>query len=429
MAVVTRVLVLGGYGLIGSACMRELHRAGMQVTGLGRSRKRALRSDPAAKWIIQDIPSLSADEWRHLLVDFDVVVNASGALQDGARDNLHAIHVQAVERLVKASQTEAVRIIQISAAGVSATASTEFFRSKAQGDAILAERAADWVIFRPTLVLSPEAYGGTALLRAASALPGLLPVILPDAQVQTVHIDDVARAVVLAAKGEVPNKTTADLSEPNAQSFPVLVQKTREWLGLGRGVAVPVPAGLLRLSGYAADGLGRLGWRSPLRTTAIQALKDGIRGDASGWSHACRPLEQSFADMPATRQERSFSRLYFLMPLAIGTLAIFWVISGIIALSEPNMAIEILTQRGASNLLATSSVWSGIIADITLGLAIVWRSKTRLAALGMILVSIAYLVGAALMASDLWLDPLGPIIKVFPSIALAFFVWVLVEDE
>ncbi|MEM8823882.1 MAG: NAD-dependent epimerase/dehydratase family protein [Pseudomonadota bacterium] len=98
-----RVVVMGGYGLIGSACMRALRTAGFEVRGMGRSHAAAHAVVPDVDWVIRDIPSVSVEEWRGILDGVDVVVNASGVLQDGARDDLEAIHVTAVERLVAAA--------------------------------------------------------------------------------------------------------------------------------------------------------------------------------------------------------------------------------------------------------------------------------------------------------------------------------------
>lgn len=154
-----QAVVLGGYGLIGAACMRALADAGFAVTGIGRSRRAAFASNPDAAWVIRDITDIQTNEWQDLLADADVVVNASGALQDGARDDLQAIHVTTLSRLVAAARDLPLRIVQISAAGVRPDASTEFLRSKARGDAILTTGAENWVILRPTLVLSTEAYG------------------------------------------------------------------------------------------------------------------------------------------------------------------------------------------------------------------------------------------------------------------------------
>ncbi|WP_454623373.1 hypothetical protein [Brucella anthropi] len=40
---------------------------------------------------------------------------------------------------------------------------------------------------------------------------------------------------------------------------------------------------MLKLVGKVADLLGWLGWRSPMRSTALQALAGGIQGDPSAW--------------------------------------------------------------------------------------------------------------------------------------------------
>jgi len=71
----------------------------------------------------------------------------------------------------------------------------------------------------------------------------------------------------------------------------------------------------------------------------------------------------------------------------------------------------------------------GAVADITLGLAILWRRWTRPTALGMLALSGTYLIGSLVVAPDLWADPLGPMVKVFPAMALTALVWLLVEDR
>ncbi|RMC33716.1 SDR family oxidoreductase [Paracoccus alkanivorans] len=431
---VRKAVVLGGYGLIGSACMRALADAGFHVTGIGRSESAAMKAAPSADWLIRDIPDLTVEEWRRLLADTDVVVNASGALQDGARDDLVAIHVNAVSRLVEAAAGLSLRIVQISAAGVSKEAPTAFFRTKARGDAIISAHATDWVILRPTLVLSHEAYGGTALLRAAAALPLTAPRILPEAQVQTVYVGDVATAVVATARGEVPSGLIADLTEPDAHAFPALVEAIRHWQGWPAPVFHPVvPAIFMSAMGRGADLLGHLGWRSPLRTTALTALRDGIRGDPGPWDKAdgcpCRPLESTLSLLPATRQERLFARAYLVLPIAIATLALFWCLSGLITLFNPAQAVLVLTSRAVPAWLAELAVIGGAIADLFLGLAILWRRWTRPAALGMLCLSAAYLIGSVTFAPDLWADPLGPMVKVFPGMALAAMVWLLMEER
>ncbi len=427
-----KAIVLGGYGLIGSACMRALTRAGFDVIGVGRSRDAAMASDPRASWAYHDIGWMKVEAWRAILAGADVVVNAAGALQDGLHDDLTRIHVSAMERLVEASRGMDLRIVQISAAGAAPDASTAFLATKAQGDAVLAREAADWVILRPTLVLSSDAYGGTGLLRGVAAAPGIVPRVLPDALIQTVHMDDLTDAVVAAARGQVPSGTMADLTEAEAHRFPDLVAQVRQWLGYAPPRFAPdLPGWALRALGRGADLAGYLGWRPAMRSTALTVLAEGVRGDPGAWLAAggtpCRPLAETLADLPATRQERLYARLYFATPLAIAILSLFWCLSGLITLIDPGRAVAVLSDRDAPTGFAHLAVFGGALADLALGLGILWRPRARMAALGMIGLSLAYLAGSVVFAPDLWGDPLGPMLKVWPGIGLAALVWLMLD--
>lgn len=427
-------LVLGGYGLIGAACVHRLKAEGFKVIGMGRSMSAGLRSDPNIEWRNRDIAHLSLAQWKDELAGIDVVINASGALQTGARDNLTAIHETAVRRLVEALHGSTTRLIHISAAGVSETATTDFMRSKMRGDKAIMSSGLDWIILRPTLVFGQQAYGGTSLLRASAAIPLIGMSVLPEALIQTVSLDDVAKAVALCARGEIPSRTVADLTEENARSLETTIDQVRNWLGLPPwGLKIMIPKSMVHILGRGADMLGWLGWRSPLRMTALKALEDGIMGDPSAWIEAggspCRAFNDTLASIPSTTQERWFARLYLLLPLAISTLALFWIASGLIGLASFNQAAGILTSRGITAQLATFAVIGGSVADMSLGVAILYRPWARRAALGMALLSIAYLVASAIWTADIWLDPLGPLVKVIPGIMLAIIVAALLEDR
>ncbi|MCB9959631.1 MAG: hypothetical protein H6843_13600 [Rhodospirillaceae bacterium] len=54
----SKAVVLGGYGTIGSACMRALMAAGYAVAGAGRSAWAARRVVPEADWVIRDIAAV-----------------------------------------------------------------------------------------------------------------------------------------------------------------------------------------------------------------------------------------------------------------------------------------------------------------------------------------------------------------------------------
>ncbi|MDW4548667.1 DoxX-like family protein [Defluviimonas sp. D31] len=75
------------------------------------------------------------------------------------------------------------------------------------------------------------------------------------------------------------------------------------------------------------------------------------------------------------------------------------------------------------------TVVGGAVADILLGLGILWRPWAKRAALGMVILSCAYIIGSFVAAPDLWADPLGPMVKVLPGLTLAAIVWLLMDER
>ena len=71
----------------------------------------------------------------------------------------------------------------------------------------------------------------------------------------------------------------------------------------------------------------------------------------------------------------------------------------------------------------------GIVVDIVLGAAILYRPTARLACIGMTVTSILYLVAGTVLTPALWHDPLGPFVKVLPATLLAAVTWAVLEDR
>ncbi|OBQ61265.1 SDR family oxidoreductase [Mesorhizobium erdmanii] len=430
-----KILVLGGYGLIGDAVVGRLLRDGHHVSGLGRDIRDAQRRRPAARWIAADMSELlAAEDWLPVVAGMDAVVNAAGALQDGPRDRLDAVHRGSVAALVEACERAGVsRFAQISAVGADLSSADVFFSTKAQGDKAVASSSLEWTILRPGLVIASAAYGGTALLRALAAFPGFIPAVMPRQPIQTVAATDVAEAVSRAVTGSLPLRSVFDLVETEARPLADVLLAFRGWLGLPRARVVPVPAIVGRLAAVLADGLGRLGWRSPLRSAALAALARGVTGDAEPWNQVAgqplQPLEATLTAMPAHVQERWFARLWLLKPIVFAVLSLFWLVSGIVGLARLDAAADILVSHGLSPTLAFAMVLAGSVADIALGAAVLVRSFAHLALVAMIAITLLYLAGATVFAPDLWLDPLGAIIKAVPALCLVLVALAMLDER
>ena len=431
-----RVLVLGGYGLIGLAIARRLHSAGHKVVGLGRDAGTGPCLFPAIAWKTADIAKLqAAADWAPLLAGIDVVVNAAGALQDGARDNLSHIHHTSIVALVAACEAAGnIRIVQISAPGAVASAATEFMRSKARGDAAVKSSRVSWVMLRPGLVIGTNAYGGSALLRMMAALPLFGVIALADRPVQTVAMSDLTTVVLEAVGGTLPAGSDVEVVEPVAQPLGEVVATLRQWMGLPPVKVVwRVPAWMVHPVSLIADALGVLGWRSPLRSTAIRSIEAGVTGDPAPLARLrnaqLMTLRQNLETIPAGVQERWFSRLYLLMPLCVAVLAAFWLASGAIALWDVERAARVLPAEVLPMGAARTLVVAGAVLDILLGLAVLVRATAKVACAGMIATTVAYLVAGSVLTPGLWLDPLGPFVKVVPAAMLALLTLPLLEER
>ncbi len=429
-----RVLILGAYGLIGTATTRGLMAHGHDVTGLGRSAAKGKKASPDADWIAADISALTTPEsWLLLLKGVDAVVNAAGLLQNGLNDNVAGVQRDAIKALVHACEhSDVTAFVQISAPGAATTSDTEFFRTKAEADRALKASSLDWTILRPGLVLSPHAYGGTSLIRRLAAMPAIQLVMLGQARIQTVHVQDVANAVVYALEHKLSGVDAA-LVEETPHTLKALVLRIREWLGFGAPAAtLSVPLTLGRGLAFAADLAGYLGWRSSLRTTSLRVLAADVLGDAKAWpaltGQKLCTLEETLRDLPSTLQERVHARAMFWFPFLLLTLSLFWVASGIIGIWRQDEALALL-QGALPAPFGRSAVLAGSVLDILIGLGLLFRPMVRLACLAAILLSLAYLAGAALFVPHLWSDPLGPVVKVFPAIALAVIVSALAEER
>ena len=172
-----------------------------------------------------------------------------------------------------------------------------------------------------------------------------------------------------------------------------------------------------------ADGLGRLGWRSPLRSTAIKVLADGVTGIPTNLSEfgmpPVRSLSQTLASMPARAEDRLFARMALVTPMIIATLIVFWLLSGIFGVLRVYEAARVLEDVGWPYALAVTSVVFWAIVDIGIAAGLAYRPYAKMACWCAIAVSLFYLAASTLFVPHLWLDPLGPLVKVLPSIALA----------
>lgn len=416
-----RVLVTGGYGLIGSACLARLHAAGHDLAAAGRSLAMARRRFAYARWIEADFTRLtSAQAWLPPLAGVEAIVNCVGVLQDGAGDDVQRVQYAATAALFDACARAGVkRVVHISAVGAEANGPSAFARSKAAAEAHLKTLPLDWVILRPALVVSPAAYGSTAMLRAVAAFPSCVPLVAAEARVQTVAIDDLTATVARALLPDAPGKVVWEVAHPQVHTLGEIAVAIRAWLGFAPRRVLPIPAIAGKIIARIADAIGWLGWRSPARSTALAQLGAGVVGDPRGWMAATGITPQSFADTlaahPANVQDRWFARLYLLKPLAVVAIAGSAIAIGLAMLAS-YAQLTIMTWRQISLSLFATEFLPGLgdgAIELILGLALLVRRTARIALLALLALAALGTVENGLVAASF---------GHFPSTALLFYV-------
>lgn len=419
-----RVLILGAGGFIGAEAAAAFDRAGWVVRAAARRPAASARRAPGFEWVALDFADPAAG-WAAALSGVDAVVNCVGALQDGAEDGLTAAHVDGPRRLIDAMKTAGVRrLVHLSAVGADDAAGTDYARTKAETERLIAASGLDAVVLRPSLVIGRGAFGGAGLIRALAAFPGVIPVVGGDQVFRPIFAGDLATAIIAAV--EAPAGLTADLGGPQAVRQADLLRKYRAWLGLPPAPVLCLPPEAARPALAVGDLLGHLGWSSPLRTTSLRQMNHDVAGRDAPWPAALGPPPQSFDAVlrqhPASVQDVHHARLWFLRPVAIVILSLFWIVTGVVTLRWGWDGAVATLDAGGFGTLSPWIAGGGAVVDLLLGLAILKRSWTARAAVGMALVSVGYLIAGSLSLPHLWLDPLGPWLKVIPGIVLALYV-------
>ncbi|ASE38510.1 SDR family oxidoreductase [Brevundimonas vesicularis] len=423
-----RVLVLGANGFIGSHVAAALSSAGWSVRAGTRRIIKPARRAPTFDWVVADFAKLTTPQaWAPLLIGVEAVVNCVGVLQNGAGDSTRAAHVDGPRALIAACEAAGVRrLVHISAVGADDEAGTDYARTKAETEWMIETSGLDWLILRPSLVVDRAAFGGTGLIRALAAFPLFSPVVGGDQIFRPIPLGDLSAAVVAALKPTAPSHRTLDMPGPEPVTMVETMRLYRGWMGLSPAPVIRVPRVLAAPALATGDLLGRLGWSSPIRTTAIKQMDHDVSGRDSGWAQALdvptRGFTRFLAETPASVQDVWHARLWFVRPISIVTLGLFWLITGLISFGPGwDRAVAILHEGGYGRM-AGPIAWWGALLDVVLGLMLFVRPWTARVAIFMCLATVGYLIAGTLSLPHFWIDPLGPWLKVLPMMALCLFV-------
>ncbi|BAM86295.1 conserved membrane hypothetical protein [Bradyrhizobium oligotrophicum S58] len=435
-----RALVLGASGLIGRYVTDDLRRRGFATIGVARAFSASQRVSPGD--IELPIMALDATALAGLIRahQIDVVVNCLGVLQDGPGSDTNAVHRDFVARLLAAVATcgRNVRLIHISIPGTADEDRTSFATTKREAERLIAASGVPHAILRPGFVIAPSAYGGSAMLRALAAFPVDLPPKDAATPFQPVAVADVAATIAWLAARPIEDETARavswDLMQPEPVTLGEVLSAFRRSFGTSGWTRIAMPAPLVDLGAFAGDLSSRLGWMPPMRSTAIAELRRGVRGDPALWIAATgitpTTLAEAVGQHGASIQDKWFARLFLIKALIIVSLVLFWIASGSIALFASFPATTaILTTRGWPEGFAVPFAAITSMMDISVGVLIAFRRTAAVGLVAGIFVSLGYMIGCALFTPDLWLEPLGALVKTGPAIVLMLLALLTLDNR
>ena len=262
-----KVVVTGANSAVGQAILR----CGSQQAAAPITFVAAVRSERAAEQIRSRLSSphsvirISYDDSGTLDSAFDgafAVIHLPGILFERPDSTYEQANVAATRSAVAAAKRAAVRkFVLVSATGADVTSRNRYYRTKGEAEALVRASGLPYTALRAPLLLGPSTAGAAALQRNVSR--GRAKLIGGGRHLQQpLHVDDLARAALMAATQEsVAKNLTLDLVGPVSLPERELVERAARLLG--RKVRIgSIPKNLLSLVLAIRQRLGKPGFSS-----------------------------------------------------------------------------------------------------------------------------------------------------------------------
>lgn len=240
----------GGTGFVGARFIDAAVASGHQMQALTR---RPQPPRPDVEWIEGSLAQ--PDSLRRLVTESDCVVHIAGVINASDPADFETGNVQGTLAMLAAATAAGVtRFVHVSSLAAREPKLSRYGSSKARSEELVEGSGLDWVIVRPPAVYGPGDRETLELFRMARIRLMLLP---PRGRVSLIHVDDLARLLLVLAEADQPKGLVLEPDDGRARgwSHKQLAQAIGRAVGR-RNLSLSVPKTMLRL-GAVMDQLLR----------------------------------------------------------------------------------------------------------------------------------------------------------------------------
>lgn len=275
------VSVTGATGFVGRHIVEAFYQAGWRVRAIVRpgGQRPALANAEVCEAPLAHRPLAS------VIAGSDVIVHAAGLTRAGDAAALDRVNVGGTRAVVDAANDCRARLVHLSSQAAIGVGTIDrpardadpprpvnpYGRSKMQGERVVREHASiPWVILRPCAVYGPGDRQFLPLIRLAAR--GMFPLVgSPTFAITLVYVEDLARAVVLAAEHDEVQGDAMFIARAEPQTPEGL------WTAMAEHLGRPyrprkVPVALARIVARGGDVSWRLGYRPILDSARLSEL-------------------------------------------------------------------------------------------------------------------------------------------------------------